>query len=129
MVLLALSAVFVILVTAILLYKKWLDTYWARRGLYHHKSEGDNNILSLYKAIKARGLKHGGYIHYLRPKFTTVDLDTLKAILIKDADHFLNRGMYTNPQVDPLTNSLTRLENEEWKIVRNLVSRLFSSGK
>lgn len=128
--LLALSTLFVAIGLVIFLYKIWLDTYWKRKGVYTYSGKHKENIdLSFYQELKTRGLKHGGYSKYFRPRFFTIDLDTIKAILIKDADHFLNRRTYSNPKVDPLSNGLLQLKNQEWKNVRSLVSRVFSSGK
>lgn len=45
---------------------------------------------------------------FYRPSFMTLDLDVVKAILVRDSDHFINRGSYFNVKVDPFSGSLNR---------------------
>lgn len=131
MVLFLLVSLLVALATSILIYLKSIDVYWERRGVYTYrpKSEDENVAVEAYKDIKAKGLKGGAYVKSCRPRYMPTDLDDLKAILIKDADHFVNRGMYCNPKTDPFSASLVKLENAEWKAVRNVLSPIFSSGE
>lgn len=131
MVLLTLVALFVTIGTSVFLYIKWLDTYWERKGVftYRPKNEVGNIALETYKVLKSRGLKYGAFSRFYKSVFMTTDLDVIKAILIKNTDHFVNRGMYSNPKVDPFSATLPALENEVWKNVRNIVSPIFSSGK
>lgn len=116
--------------TAIFLYvfMKWNQTYWERRGLYTYYGM-DRTAGITYKAIKANGLKHGGYSSFLRSCYMPVDLDLIKAIMNKNSNHFINRGLYCNPKVDPLTGILPQLENQQWKYERSIVTPIFSSGK
>lgn len=130
-VLIFLVAVIVIAAIFLLLYTKWIDSYWEKRGIYTYRAHNENEyiILETYKTLKAKGLKHGAFVRFYRPFFMTTDLDEIKAILKKDADHFINRGMYSNPKADPMSATLARLENQDWKNVRSIVSPIFSSGK
>lgn len=130
MVFLSLFAVVIAIGTTIFLYAKWIGTYWERRGLYTYrkKNKTENMNESAYKDFKAKGIKHGGYISYYRPYFMSIDLNVIKAILVKDADHFTNRGLFSNPKIDPFSNTLPKLESEQWKNVRSIVSPIFSSG-
>lgn len=117
--------------TSIFLYIKRIDSYWDRRGVftYRPKLKNENISFNAYKTLRAKGLKYGGYVRKFKPSFMVVDLDVIKTLLIKDADHFLNRGMYSDPKVDPMSATLTRLENGLWKTIRSTVSPIFSSGK
>lgn len=130
MVLLILVTLFVIVATSVFLTLKYIDGYWARRGVftYRPKIKGENTAIESYKTIKQKGLRYGAFVKYYRPSLVLVDLEDIKAILIKDADHFLNRGMFSNPKVDPTSASLPRLENQEWKSLRSILSPIFSSG-
>lgn len=130
-VLLILVAVTAITAIFLFLYQRWIDSYWEKRGIYTYRIHNENEyiILETYKTLKTKGLKHGAFVRFYRPFFMTTDLDEIKAILKRDSDHFINRGMYSNPKGDPMSASLARLENQDWKNVRSIVSPIFSSGK
>lgn len=108
-------------------YVKWNKTYWERRGLYTYHGK-DKSAGITYKLLKEKGLKHGGYNSFLRPCYMPIDLDIIKGILVKDSDHFLNRGLYCNPKDDPLSGIIPMLENQQWKHQRTAVSPIFSTG-
>lgn len=124
-------ALFAIVGTSVLLYIKYLDTYWERRGFFQYRSKrkGENVLLETYKVMKKSGLKYAGYVKYYRPNLIIRDFDVIKMVMIKDADHFINRGMYYNEKNDPFSATLPKLENELWKNIRSIVSPIFSSGK
>lgn len=130
MVFLVLLAVLATIAASIFVYIKRIESYWDRRGVYtYHPKKGENLIQGAYKAFKGRGLKYGGCVKYYKPTFLPIDLDVVKDVLIKNSDYFLNRGMYSNPKIDPMSASLPRLENQKWKGLRSIVSPVFSSGK
>lgn len=105
-----------------------MNDYWERRGLYTYHGKDDTGCIS-YKKIKDKGLRHGGFISFFNPCYMPVDLDIIKAILVTNSDHFLNRGLYYNPKVDPMTAMLPQLPDEQWKYERGVISPIFSSGK
>lgn len=115
-------------VSSLYLFMKWRTTYWERRGLYTYYGK-DSSGVKTYKNIKERGLKHGGFISLFNPCYMPVDLDIIKAILVTSSDHFVNRGLFSNPKVDPLTATLGHLTDGHWKYVRSTISPIFSSGK
>lgn len=112
----------------ILFYLRRLKSYWERRGLYTYYGNDSTGRIT-YKNIKERGLKQGAFICFFKSYYMPVDLDIIKAILVTDFDHFLNRGLYSNPKVDPLTGTLSQLTNGEWRDVRSTVSTIFSPSK
>lgn len=123
---------FIVLLVAIgiflFLYVKWNETYWERRGLFTYHGK-DRTAGVTYKLLKEKCLKHGGYNSFLRPCYMPIDLNILKHILVKNSDHFINRGMYCNPKDDPLSGILPQLENQQWKYQRSVITPIFSSGK
>lgn len=75
-----------------------------------------------------------GVYNFGQRSIVVKDLELAKMILIKDADHFMDR-----PAIDMegavkeadkiFANFLTNLKGEEWKKMRALVSPVFTSGK
>lgn len=129
MILLSLSVLLLVIGIFLFVYVKWNETYWERRGLftYHEK---DKTACITYRLLKEKGLKHGAYICVLRPCYMPIDLNIVKHILIKDANHFVHRGLYCNPRDDPLSGILPQLENHhEWKCQRSVITPIFSSGE
>uniref|UniRef100_A0A171B5Z2 Cytochrome P450 6HF1 n=1 Tax=Triatoma infestans TaxID=30076 RepID=A0A171B5Z2_TRIIF len=49
--------------------------------------------------------------------------------MIKDFKSFYNRGTNSDPNFDPLSANLVFLEDTDWKILRQKLSPVFSSGK
>lgn len=131
MFLLIFVALFASIAASVLILKEYVDGYWERRGVftYRPKDKNENIMLETYRTLKTKGLKHGANVRFYKASFVTIDLDIMKAILIKDSDHFMSRGLICNPKTDPTNATLLRLENEDWKRVRLVQSPLFSSGK
>jgi len=75
-----------------------------------------------------------GIYNFRRRDIVVKDLELAKRILIKDADHFIDRPKVnvddSKIEGDKVFNYfLTQLEGEQWKKVRTLVSPIFTSGK
>ncbi|KAJ8967189.1 hypothetical protein NQ314_003018 [Rhamnusium bicolor] len=75
----------------------------------------------IYRELKARGLKHGGYYSLFTPGYMPIDPELIKCILQKDFSHFMNHGMYVNEEVDPLTGHLFNLEGKMKMMFETLV--------
>lgn len=71
----------------------------------------------------------GGLFFGLNPFFIVTDMDLAKRILIKDFDHFVNRGIYYNSKDDPVGASMFVIEDDKWKSIRQKITPTFSSGK
>ena len=66
-----------------------------------------------------------------KPVLVIKDYDLAKRVMVKDFDHFVDRGFF---QVHPETNpymkySLTFQNGEKWRQARGYVTPLFTSGK
>ncbi|EAT32869.1 AAEL014892-PA [Aedes aegypti] len=83
----------------------------------------------IYNEFKARKLPIGGTVLFLVPSTVVVDPDLIKAMLVKDFNFFHDRGVYNNPEVDPLTGHLFSLEGQAWRQLRAKLSPTFTSGK
>merc|ERR1711970_1051025 len=65
------------------------------------------------------------------------DLETAKHVLIKDFDHFVDRGLFSftefadskSEEGKAINLWLLSLEGDQWKQMRNIVSPVFTSGK
>ncbi|EDS26137.1 cytochrome P450 [Culex quinquefasciatus] len=83
----------------------------------------------LYQDFKARQLPVGGSILFVIQSAIVIDPELIKAILVKDFSTFHDRGVYNNPEVDPLSGHLFALEGQPWRQLRMKLSPTFTSGK
>uniref|UniRef100_A0A1Q3FNR7 Putative cytochrome p450 n=2 Tax=Culex tarsalis TaxID=7177 RepID=A0A1Q3FNR7_CULTA len=83
----------------------------------------------LYREFKARKLPVGGSILFVIQSAIVVDPELIKAILVKDFSSFHDRGIYNNPEVDPISGHLFALEGQAWRQLRMKLSPTFTSGK
>lgn len=68
-----------------------------------------------------------GLYRMTTPTLLVRDLDIVKAIMIKDFDLFIDRGMEFNK--DGLGANMFHADGESWKVLRSTFSPLFSTGK
>jgi cytochrome P450 family 6 len=66
---------------------------------------------------------------FLQPTLMVNDPEILKNILIKNFSHFVDRGVYSNPKVDPLTGNIFQISGEKWKTLRTKCSVFFTSSR
>lgn len=58
-----------------------------------------------------------------------LDLELIKSVLIKDFDNFVDRPTHGFKQESYISNMLVNLKGEHWKMVRNILTPTFTSGK
>ncbi|KAJ6623032.1 Cytochrome P450 6a9, partial [Pseudolycoriella hygida] len=123
-------------------YLNRIFSYWQRRGIpyikptipygnfkglgtkYFHGSMGQK----LYNEMKGKAPFCGIYM-FLEPVILALDLEFIKAILIKDFSHFHDRGIYFNEKDDPLSAHLFSIEGSKWRHLRSKLTPTFTSGK
>ncbi|XP_034479772.1 probable cytochrome P450 6w1 [Drosophila innubila] len=70
-------------------------------------------------------------VYLLRgPGVIVRDLELIKTVMIKKFNYFVNRALSTDPHRDPIGyNNMFIVRNPEWKMIRNKLSPVFTSGK
>lgn len=86
------------------------------------------SIYEVYKQVKPAGEKFiGAFLP--SPVFVPLDPELIKNIMQKDFNHFVNRGIYNNVEVDPLSGHLFLMEDNPWRNMRAKLTPTFTSGK
>ncbi|XP_042890641.1 cytochrome P450 3A41-like [Penaeus japonicus] len=138
-------ALLAVLVVSALLYSRWRHSYWSSRGV--PTAPGSipflGHTLKLFSQKKYRWLtidemyrNHGGSLYcglyeMHIPNLLIGDPDLVKAVLIKDFDHFADRRTFeaTNPKDKVLNEMLTNATGDHWKGIRSVLSTSFTSGR
>lgn len=137
-------AVILLAVVGVVLYVKWAQTYWQRKGVptgdfdffFGHiknvitkKQSLGESMLRYYKEMKKLNAKHAGRYFFLSSSYIPLDPMIVKQIMLKDFNHFNTRGTYHHPN-DVLTMNLFNLDgNAKWKDLRAKLTPTFTSGK
>ncbi|XP_058065006.1 cytochrome P450 6A1-like, partial [Anopheles bellator] len=118
-------------------------SYWKRRGVPavepsfpqgnlrgvgkdYHISEVLQNC---YKQLKGSGNPYGGFYFFINPSAMLLNLDLIKAVLVKDFEYFHDRNVYHNDHDDPLSRHLVAMEGAKWRSLRAKLTPTFTSGK
>lgn len=123
-------------------YIRSLYTYWERRGIDSPIRSsfplGTFGKLFLQKCTCGELMQ---YFYYsstkpligvyagIRPMVIPRDPELIQRILVKDHQYFYDRGWYSNPAVDPLTDNLLLASGEDWRRMRQLVIPAFTISK
>lgn len=99
------------------------------RDSLQQKNFFGEEINSWYKDYKAKGNKYFGIHLFHKPILVPIDVELVKSILVRDFDHFVDRGIYYNEKHDPLSAHLFSLEGMKWKSLRQKLTPTFTSGK
>lgn len=131
------------ILTLIITYFKWKFLYWKRKQIpylepsipfgnsknpINRKETFSARMIRFYNEFKSKGHKHGGVYVGTMPLYMPVHLDYIKSILIKDFNYFMDRGMYFNEKVDPLSAHLFNIEGQKWRSLRAKLTPTFTSG-
>ncbi|CAB3261456.1 unnamed protein product [Arctia plantaginis] len=76
-----------------------------------------------------KGSPYGGLFEGRRPMLNILDPDLIKAVTIRDFDHFTDRITLNAKTPRFLSRSLLNLKGPEWKSVRSTLTPVFSSSR
>lgn len=87
--------------------------------------------VTLYRNIyqELSGHKYGGFFQMKTPYLMIRDPEIAHNILIKDFAYFVDRGIYADTTVNPLTANIFFMKGKKWKLMRSKLSSAFTSGK
>lgn len=116
-------------------------SYWDRHGIVSAESSIPfGNLKSVVKKQRSFGTAIydiykqttepliGVYL-FFRPAILVRDAELIKNILLSDFQHFHDRGVYCEPETDPMSATLFGLPGEKWKNLRVQLTPAFTSGK
>ncbi|KAL0270759.1 UNVERIFIED_CONTAM: hypothetical protein PYX00_008058 [Menopon gallinae] len=86
------------------------------------------SIIKIYNSFP--GQSFGGFFMFRHPVLMIRDPEVIRNIMIRDFEHFVNRNILIDPEVDPLFGkNLVSLKGQQWKDMRNTLSPAFTSSK
>ncbi|XP_063929812.1 cytochrome P450 6A1-like [Zophobas morio] len=130
--------------TIFVIYYKWSFAYWKKlnvpylepripMGNMANTLTATENfgivIKHIYDQLKSQKVRLGGLYIFSTPAYIVIDLEYVKNVLSKDFQYFVDRGIYHNEEVDPLSAHLFNLDGEKWRNTRNKLNSAFTSGK
>lgn len=129
--------------TTIIFYLRHKNSHWKRIGVPSPKA----NLLfgNTFDLLKSNGVNYykenfdrlgqtfGGYLLGLR-EMSTMDLDILRSVFVKEFGHFQDRMFLSNTsqaieEKSILRNAMSAKKGDAWKRVRNRVTPAFTTGK
>ncbi|KAJ0170115.1 hypothetical protein K1T71_014043 [Dendrolimus kikuchii] len=136
-------AVALVALAALLYYGTRNFDYWKKKGVKYEKPLPffGNNLkgflqmksyaqyaLEYYK--KYPNEKVVGFFRAMKPELLIHDPEYVRRIIFQDFAHFHSRGLITHKKVvQPLFRNLFFLEGDNWKLLRQRMTPLFTSGK
>ncbi|XP_053675741.1 cytochrome P450 6A1-like [Anopheles nili] len=82
----------------------------------------------LYRQLKHRG-DYVGIYFFRDPVLLVLSPEFARSVLVKDFNCFIDRGVYSNAEVDPLSANLFFMEGQRWRELRAKLTPTFTSGK
>uniref|UniRef100_A0A2Y9D1N1 Cytochrome P450 n=1 Tax=Anopheles dirus TaxID=7168 RepID=A0A2Y9D1N1_9DIPT len=83
----------------------------------------------LYRELKGIGEDYAGIYFFRDPVLMVLSPEFARTILVKDFNYFVDRGVYSNEEVDPLSANLFFMEGNRWRKLRSKLAPTFTSGK
>ncbi|XP_044259566.1 probable cytochrome P450 6a13 isoform X2 [Tribolium madens] len=142
--LLDISSILTALIAVFIAWTQWSHTYWSRKnilapkstfffgnskGIVTQKQSLGDFMIEIYEYIRKHHKPHGGFYLTIMPNYMPVDPEIIKHIMLHDFDHFVDRGVYYNEDVDPLSAHLFSLDGAKWRNLRMKLTPTFTSGK
>lgn len=132
------------LIGTVYYYVRKKYSYWADRNIpfvqpkfpfgnlkmYGQREHSSQMFTHFYRQYKAKdSAPFCGMYFVLSPVALAIDLQFIRNVLIKDFNHFEDRGLYYNEEDDPLSAHLFNLEPTKWRALRSKLTPTFTSGK
>jgi cytochrome P450 family 6 len=130
------------LVGVLYLYLAYVYTYWKKRNVpFSEPRFPTGNALDIIRSRKTMGeiykdwyrkfsgCKFAGLYQIYRPVLLLMDTDLIKNTLVRDFEHFQDRGFPVDEDNDPLAANLIRLNGDKWKTLRSKLTPTFTPGK
>lgn len=130
-----------LIITVIYLYIKYAYSHWRRHGFpYINPSVPFGNLglvaarkasfgINLYELHKQTTEPFIGIYMLFRPAILVRDAKLIRNILVKDFAYFHDRGIYCNPEYDPMSENMFAMTGNRWKSLRAKLTPTFTSGK
>lgn len=140
----ALFLLSLVLLFVLILYYQYAHAYFRKRGIptlpptfpfgnitsIIFRTQSINaRIVDIYNALKSKGHAFGGIYFFTVPVFLPISLELIRNILVKDFNHFDDRGIHFDEENDPVSAHLFSLYGEKWKKLRAKLSPAFTAGK
>ncbi|XP_076277121.1 putative cytochrome P450 6a13 [Lasioglossum baleicum] len=136
------GALILIITGLYIYYKLFVFTFWRKKGVYNvEPTFPTGNMLPLltgklssaefFKNAYEQHKKHrllGVYMLH-RPYLILTDPNLIRDVLAKEFSNFHDRGMFCNPETDPLSGNLFQLPGKKWRNLRVKLTPTFTSGK
>lgn len=132
---------FVLFVAVVYLYLRHVYSYWSRHGFPHLTPSiplGNLQLVAtrktsfgvcLHELYKSSSAPFVGIYMLFKPVLLVRDATLARNILAADFNSFHDRGIYCNPQYDPLSENLFAMEGHRWRALRSKLTPTFTSGK
>lgn len=129
------------LIAVYFLVRYYFFSYWDRLGFPYlvptmfignlwpvvsSKTSFGLNLYELYKKSTDRFV--GVYLFY-RPALLIRDAALVKRVLSTDFNSFHDRGVYSRPKEDPISDHIFAMEGQRWRELRAKFTPIFTSGR
>lgn len=133
-------AIFTLIIVAYI-YVRYAYSYWQRRGIKSLPAQfpyGNFRKSFLSELSTAETLQELynqsdepilGLYGPLRPILLIRDPELIRNVLIRDSDHFHDRGVFNDESVDPLLTNMVHASGAKWRNLRQKLSPTFTTGK
>lgn len=122
-------------------YVKDAYSYWQKRGVkslpptfpYGNFRKSFRQELSAAEAVQDLYVQSDepilGLYGLLNPILLVRDPEMIRNVLVRDAQHFIDRGIFNDESIDPLLANMFHASGAKWRNLRQKLSPTFTSGK